>query len=205
VDDIFTLNKTRFLEFSKALIDLNVKWFCEARVDSIDDTILDQMVKTGCTTVNLGIESVEDKVLEKIKKKQTVAMAKEAIQKIHARHMKVKIYLIYGLPFESKDIVQKTMDFIRETKPDYVSLFTITPYPGTDMWDTPERYNIKHIDTDFNRYQHSIGGKKEELDWLPSIEYYDRTKEHLRYERNILKKFTMSWNGTMSCERERND
>lgn len=194
VDDIFTLDKSRFRIFSKELSTLNIKWFCETRVDSIDDVILDQMVASGCTTINLGVESVCDNVLIKIQKKQTILMVKEAIKKIHSKGLKVKVYLIYGLPFESADIVSRTKEFITDTNPDYVSLFTFTPYPGTDVWNNPSKYGIKNIDCNFEKYQHSVGAKIEERSWLSSIEYYDRTKEKMRVERNDLKRFTMNWN-----------
>jgi radical SAM superfamily enzyme YgiQ (UPF0313 family) len=104
------------------------------------------------------------------------------------------VYIIYGLPFEPVDIVLKTKNFIMDTNPDYVSLFTFTPYPGTDIWNNPSKYSIKSIDMNFDRYQHSVGEKEEEMDWLPCIEYHDRTKEKMREERNNLKRFTMIWN-----------
>lgn len=194
IDDIFTLNKERFREFSKALHELDIKWACEARINTVDDEILDEMIKNGCEAVDLGIESVNDLVLKKINKMQTSSMAKEAIARIKAKGLKVKIYLIYGLPFEPKDIVQQTIDFVRETDPDYVSLFTLVPYPGTDIWNNPKKYNIKNIITDFGKYQHSVGGVEEELKWLSNVEYFDRSREQMRDERNILKKFAMEWN-----------
>jgi len=194
IDDIFTLNKSRFREFSKILSGLDIKWICETRIDSLDDEILDQLLRGGCNFVDLGIESVDDFVLEKIQKQQNSAKAKASIAKIKSRGLKVKIYIIYGLPFEPKDIVQKTIDFIKETNPDYVSLFTLVPYPGTDIWNNPKKYNIKKIYNDFNVYQHSVGGIKEELSWLPVIEYNDRSREKMREERNVLKKYTMEWN-----------
>jgi len=194
VDDIFTLDTSRFKTFSKELSTLNIKWFCEARIDSMDDVVLDQMVLSGCTTVNLGVESVSDIVLNKIQKKQTISMVKNVIKKIHSKGLKVKIYLIYGLPFEPKDIVLQTKNFIEETNPDYISLFTFTPYPGTDIWNHPDKYGIKSIDLNFAKYQHSVGAKEEERLWLPPVEYYDRTREKMRDERNDLKQFTMDWN-----------
>lgn len=201
VDDIFTLNKERFKQFSDVLATLNIKWFCEARVDSIDDAILDQMVSTGCTSIDLGVESVDDIVLQKNQKNQTVAVIKQAIKKAQAKHLRVKLYLIYGLPFEPPDIVQKTIDFIQETNPDYASLFTLTPYPGTDIYNNPKKYNVKWMGLDFSKYQHSVGQKQGESEWLPCIEYFDRSREFMREERNRIKDFTLMWNKNKAQER----
>ena len=106
----------------------------------------------------------------------------------------MKTYLVYGLPFEPKDIVQQTIEFVEETDPDYVSLFTLVPYPGTDIWDNPQKYNVKSINKDFNTYQHSVGNTPEELTWLPVVEYKDRTREQMREERNLLKKYVLERN-----------
>lgn len=194
VDDTFTLNSSRFKRFSKAISKLDVKWLCDTRVNAVSDEVLDQMIDGGCAYVDLGIESVSDIVLDKVQKKQSSIKMKNAIAKIKSRGLKVKLYIIYGLPFETEDIVRQTIDFIEETDPDHVSLFTLVPYPGTDIWINPQKYNVKRIITDFGRYQHSVGGIEEELSWLPSIEYFDRSRERMREERNILKKFTIEWN-----------
>jgi len=194
VDDTLTLNKRRFKEISNALIPLDVKWICNTRIDAIDDEILDQMINSGCDYVDLGVESVDDDVLDKINKHQKIEDVERAIEKIKSKNLKVKVYLIYGLPFEPEDIVQKTIDFIEKNEPDHVSLFTLVPYPGTDICDNYEKYNIKKIYDDFNVYQHSVGGKKSELEWLPSIEYNDRSREFMRDERNTLKLYADNWN-----------
>ncbi len=194
VDDTLTLNRTRLKNLAEALSSLDVKWFCEARADTIDADILELMIEGGCTCVNLGVESVDDTVLLKINKKEDSDTMKRAIARVKSRGLKVKLYLIYGLPFEPRDIVQKTVDFIEETDPDIVSLFTFVPYPGTDIWNNPRKYNVKRIATDFSSYQHSVGVTDEERSWLPSIEYHDRSVEAMRDERNTLKAFTLKWN-----------
>jgi len=68
------------------------------------------------------------------------------------------------------------------------------PYPGTDIWNNPNKYNIKKIYDDFSVYQHSVGMIKEELTWLPSVEYNDRSREFMREERNKLKEYAENWN-----------
>ncbi len=201
VDDIFVLNKKRFLSFSQALSDLKIKWFCEMRMDSIDDMVLEHMVSSGCTTVDLGVESVDDNVLRGIQKKQTVDSMKKSIRRIQEKGLKIKIYLIYGLPFEPVNIVDKMVDFVEEVNPDSVSLFTFVPYPGTDIYKHPNKYNVKWMDSDFSRYQHSIGQIQEEQGWLPCVEYFDRGREKLREERNRIKKFTILWNEQKKRER----
>lgn len=194
VDDTLTLNKPRLKVLAAALAPLDVKWFCEVRADTLDEEILDLMIKAGCTSVDIGVESVDDTVLLKIGKKEDSDTMKRAIAKVKSRGLKVKIYLIHGLPFEPQDIVQKTIDFIEETDPDLVSVFTLVPYPGTDIWNNPHKYNVKKITTDFSAYQHSVGANEEQQSWLSNVEYHDRSLEKMRDERNVLKRFALAWN-----------
>ena len=194
VDDIFNLDKSRFRRVSEALSGLGVKWFGEMRVDSVDDKSLDQLVKSGCMMVDLGVESVDDGVLAGIQKNQTCEISRRAIAKVKSRGIKVKAYFIYGLPFEPPDIVERTIDFVEETQPDIISIFTLVPYPGTDIWNNPNQYGIKNLDVNFNRYQHAVGESEDERKWYPVIEYHDRSREQMREERNALKWFAMQWN-----------
>jgi len=203
VDDTLTLNKPRLRLLAKALLPLDVRWFCEVRADTLDDEILDLMIEAGCTSVDIGVESVDDTVLLNISKKEDSDTMKRAIVKAKSRGLKVKLYLISGLPFEPRNIVQKTIDFIEETDPDAVSVFTLVPYPGTDIWNNPDKYNIKKITTDFPAYLHSIGDSEEERARLPNVEYCDRSREQIRDERNALKKFALAWNQAKSPSRDK--
>ena len=194
VDDMFTLDMIRFKQVAKALHNLSIKWFCQTRVDAVKDEVLDLIVEAGGTMIDLGVESVDDLVLKIINKKQTISVVKDAITRIKKKNLKVKTYLIHGLPFEPEDIVQKTIDFIEETEPDLVSVFTLVPYPGTDIWNNPTKYGVKKFSSNFDRYQYSVGNNEDEQLWYPSVEYHNRSVEKIRKERNILKNFAMSWN-----------
>lgn len=194
VDDTFTLNKPRFRELAEVLSGLDISWKCNTRVDTIDDEILDYMIRSNCFLVELGVESVDNDTLARNRKSLTIEQAKQTIAMIKARGLKVKLFLIYGLPFEPADIVRKTIEFIEDTEPDSVTLSTFVPFPGTDIWNNPQDYNVKRIYKDFSQYQLSVGGFEKELAWLPNIEYNDRPREKLRAERNVLKRFALLWN-----------
>jgi len=179
---------------------LDISWKCNTRIDTIDEEILDYMIRSNCFLVELGVESVDNATLARNRKSLTVEQAKQTIAMIKARGLKVKLFLIYGLPFEPADIVRKTIEFIEDTEPDSVTLSTFVPFPGTDIWNNPQDYNVKRIFKDFSQYQLSVGGFEKELDWLPNIEYNDRSREKLREERNVLKRFALTWNGIKSLD-----
>jgi anaerobic magnesium-protoporphyrin IX monomethyl ester cyclase len=69
-DDTFTLNKARFLTICREIVKrrLNLRYYCQLRVDTIDEEIADGLAESGCITAALGIESGDEKILATLKK-----------------------------------------------------------------------------------------------------------------------------------------
>jgi anaerobic magnesium-protoporphyrin IX monomethyl ester cyclase len=69
-DDVFTLNRGRVLKICNEIRnrDLQFKWECLGRVDSIDEEISIAMKDAGCDRIYFGIESGNDSVLNIMKK-----------------------------------------------------------------------------------------------------------------------------------------
>ena len=63
-----------------------------------------------------------------------------------------------GLPTETDLDIELTADFINDNpEVDTFGLHMFQPFPGTDVWEHPEKYNIEiDKDTDFSDY-HTIG------------------------------------------------
>jgi len=194
IDDVFTLNKDRFLNLAGRLNKLGIAWTCNTRVDLLDVDIVDSMKKGGCTCIDLGVESIEDRVLKGIHKHQTVQNCVDAIELIKSKNIKVKVYIVSGLPFESDKIVQNTIEFIKKTNPDQVMLYTLIPYPGTDIWNNPDKYNVTELLKDFSLYRHYIGRDEKELTTMFNLSYKDKSFDELRNNRNKLKRFCNKWN-----------
>jgi len=194
MDDNFTLNRKYFKNISNELNRMNVFWRFHTRANQIDNEVLDVLESSGNTEVFIGLESCDDFVLDKINKKQKVLEVFNIVKNIKKRGLKFGFYIISGLPFEPPNIVDKTIDFIQTTNPDSVTIFTFVPLPGSDIWDNPSKYNIKSIDFDFSKYQTAVGDTEEERSRFHVVEYNDRSKEDLRYNRNRLKMFAMNWN-----------
>jgi len=58
-----------------------------------------------------------------------------------------------GLPFETWDTVQRLKDFIIKNKEyvDKYTLATLTPYPGSDIYNNPEKYDIIWMERDYDK------------------------------------------------------
>ena len=73
-EDHFTLNKQRTIDFCESLLKKNIEidWFCETRVDQLDDFEYQKLMKdAGCRVFYIGVESGSPRMLEFYKKGET--------------------------------------------------------------------------------------------------------------------------------------
>ncbi|MFH1623369.1 MAG: radical SAM protein, partial [Candidatus Aenigmatarchaeota archaeon] len=136
VDDNFMVNRSRVEAFCQLLMlnGIHVEWGCTARVDLVEDSLLDLMARAGCIEVGLGIESGSQKMLDIMKKRVTVEQAKKALA-IARKHIKVvgTAYII-GLPGETRETVEETIRFVEDAGVPPEVIFFATPYPGTELY-----------------------------------------------------------------------
>jgi radical SAM superfamily enzyme YgiQ (UPF0313 family) len=136
-DDTFDLGKKRILELCSEIKKrgLNIPWAAMSRADTLDQEMLDAMADSGMIAIKYGVESglqelVDgcDKHLDLKKVVETVKMTKKAGIKVH-------LTFTFGLEGETKETIQKTIDFALAQDPDSVQFSIITPFPGTRYYD----------------------------------------------------------------------
>jgi radical SAM superfamily enzyme YgiQ (UPF0313 family) len=97
------------------------------------------MKESGCAQVDFGVESGSQKVLDYIKKEIKCEDTKRAFALARQAGLRAGATVMVGVPNETKDDIQMTMDFLDEIKPDFVGPFFITPYPGTELYDMAKK------------------------------------------------------------------
>ena len=137
LDDTFTVAKKRFREFCELLseTDFRITWSCNSRVDSVDDELLKLMKATGCHSISYGIESGDEEMLERIKKRISLDQARTAIALTKKYGITCRASFMFGNPGETWETMQKTVQFALETMPDFVVFNIIRPYPGTEVYE----------------------------------------------------------------------
>lgn len=142
-DDNLTVNKSWFLKLCGVFNDLGVKWTLLSRPDTIDLEMLKKAKESGCQEAFFGFESGSQRMLKLMGRKNTLAQSKKAIDLCKEAGLKICAYMIFGFPGENEDSIDETIRFLKETKPDKARLSTFIPIPGTDVWNNPEKYNIR--------------------------------------------------------------
>lgn len=137
-EDHFTLNKPRVTEFCEGLIagDIKLKWMCETRVDQFDDKEYIKLIKrAGCEVVYIGVESGSPRMLEFMKKGETVEQFESSFRLLRDAGIKTYASFVVGAPTETEEDLQLTLGLLERIKPDYHSLNVYLGLPGSEFYD----------------------------------------------------------------------
>jgi hopanoid biosynthesis associated radical SAM protein HpnJ len=131
-DDTFNIRKERVLELCAKLKPLGFRWSCTARVHSDYET-LKAMSEAGARLLIVGFESGDPQILKNIKKGATVEMARRFVQDCKELGIAVHGDFIIGLPGETKESIQRTIDFAKELDTETIQVSIAHAYPGTEL------------------------------------------------------------------------
>ena len=137
VDDHFLLQPKRIEAICKGINDngINIRWGCEGRVDSTAQHLFPAMAKAHCRTVMFGIESGSQKVLDRLKKDQTLEQVEGAVNK--AKQAGIEIvhgFFVVGNPDETVEDMRATFDFAAKLRLDTFGFNRLCVYRGTPLW-----------------------------------------------------------------------
>lgn len=125
LDSLFTMPRQRLVALCEELIarEVRIRWICYARADDLSDIALCRLMKrAGCVQVQIGIESGNQGQLDRMNKRATVAEGARALVNCHETGLVTFVSLILGFPGETDATLRDTLDFVRETGPDFTYL-----------------------------------------------------------------------------------
>lgn len=142
-DDNLVNNKKRLTKLCALFKEAGVKWRGSVRVFPNSVEMYQMMKDSGCEELSFGIESGDQKVLSLMNKGVTVSQNFKAISNAKKAGILVRALMMMGTPGETRDTLYANMSFVELAKPDMVSLKMFVPYPGTDIYNNPEKYKCK--------------------------------------------------------------
>lgn len=153
-DDCFTLVPRWLFKLCDELEELEVYFRCITRADRMSKEVAKRLYKAGGRDVSFGTESGSNKVLEINNKLMTVEENEKAYRNAKEAGLTTICNLIFGLPGEDKKTCQETKKFLSHNRKfiDVVNLGIFVPYPGTDVWNNPDKFNVEILTKDFEKY-----------------------------------------------------
>lgn len=151
-DELFLFNKKHFLKLSSLLKerDYGFNIWCYSRVDTCKKEYLEPLKEAGVNWLALGIEN-PDQVLRKdfVKGGFQEIRILDLIKEIQSADISVGGNYIFGLPPDTKESMQNTLNFALENFTEYVNFYPSQALPGSPLykkavekgWKLPERYS----------------------------------------------------------------
>ena len=138
-DDNIVIKKQFFKKLLRIIIesDLGLTFSIGAfAIFNLDDEVLKLMVDAGCRSVNIAIESGNQRVMDEIVKKPLqLESVQPLIEKLHDAGLSVLANFIIGFPNETWTEIRESIAFAENCGADYVKIFVAVPLKGTIMWD----------------------------------------------------------------------
>lgn len=143
VDDEFVMKKGFINEFCRLVRETNLgfTWGCSGRANLMTEEMIATMANSGCVLIGYGIESGSQKMLDIMKKRVTVEQAKQAVRLTQKYIGWADCSFMIGIPGETRETIQETIDFCKELNLVPEVIFFATPYPGTELYELAKARN----------------------------------------------------------------
>lgn len=157
-DDTFNLDRQRVFKICELINTKGLKfsWSCQGRVDCLTKELAKEMAKAGCWQICFGLESGSQEMLDKMKKNISLEAAEKAVREAKNAGLETKGFFILGLPGETKQTIQQTINFARRLPLDLAQFSLATPFPGTVF---KEQVQNQLKTAGFSSFQQMYSGK----------------------------------------------
>lgn len=157
IDDNFAGSPAHTRRLLCAIRGLGIKWNAAVTTAILNDLeLLDLMAETGCQSLFIGFESINDSALRAVNKPNRFAQYERLIGEIHKRGMMINASMVFGLDGDDKTVFDNTLAWLEKHKIETLTSHILTPYPGTALYRRMEqagrivnrdlaKYNTAHV------------------------------------------------------------
>lgn len=158
VDDNFRLGAGDLNDVCRIFLNegLPLRWMTMVRASTLKDVDAELLRRSGCVEVQLGLESADPGILEKMNKKSDPGLYRQVVQRLLQAGINCSCYFIFGFPGETHETALRTREFIKNMQHPELegtlmwSLFPFCLYPLSPIYEigARERYGLEgHLRT----------------------------------------------------------
>lgn len=154
-DDHFLLDGERINKICTGIIErkLDFRWGCEGRVDSVAVDQLPIMSKANCKFLAFGIEAGAQKVLNRLKKRQSLEQVELAISEAKRQGIeRVHGFFLIGSPDETEQEIMSSFRLAARLKLDTFGFNRLCVYRGSLLWKEYVDRAIIDDDRDWDKW-----------------------------------------------------
>jgi radical SAM superfamily enzyme YgiQ (UPF0313 family) len=127
------------------------------------------MADAGARLLIVGFESGDPQILKNIKKGATIEMGRTFVQNCKKVGIRVHGDFIIGLPGETKDTIEKTIEYAKEIDCETIQVSMAHAYPGTELYDQGMREGFLATEAVTDAMGHQ----------LPHLQYPGLSREYM--------------------------
>ncbi len=142
-DDTFVMDKERLKEIIWLLKGKDFKFRCFSRANLLTKEVCTLLKEMNVIEVGVGIESGSNEILKLNMKGTSREQNFQAVKNLREVGIRIKAFIIVGLPGETKQTINDTRSWIEIAEPDDIDFSIFQPLPGSDVFKNPSKYNIK--------------------------------------------------------------
>lgn len=148
-DETFTVNKKMTHQLCLALQERgDVIYNAQTRLGSMyNRELMDDLYKSGCRWLEVGIESIDQTVSNQLKQKTNLSQMRDKLLMARDAGIPICSYIIHGLPTQTIDDMLRSADAVAELIAEGLLHATyynmLVPYPGTKMYNNPEEFDMR--------------------------------------------------------------
>ena len=136
-DDHFLIKRERISAICRGIIErkLEFRWGCEGRADSAAVDQFGLMSEAHCNFLAFGVEAGTQKVLDRLKKKQTLEQVEQAVRQAKRHGIgRVHGFFVVGSPGETAADIRASFRFAARLELDTFGFNRLCAYRGTPLW-----------------------------------------------------------------------
>ena len=163
-DDTFTIKEDRCRRISDVLASYGMRWRATTRVNLKNPDLFHYMSSKGCTELGFGIEHGSARMLKAMNKGTTPEANELGVKMCQEAGMFARAFLMIGFPGETEESIEEMKEWVDRVRPDAVTFSIFQPFPGSAVWNYPEKFGVHIPDGSFDRFwQLGLEGTEDEL------------------------------------------
>lgn len=142
IDELFSHNKERLIEFCNRIKPYKVGWDVQMRVCDVDEDLIRLMRESGCALISYGLESGSQRVLDSMRKKTKVEEIVRAVDITYRGGIQVQGAYIFGDAAETRQTAVETISLWLQQRHIGIGMWPIELYPGTPLYHSAVKRGI---------------------------------------------------------------
>lgn len=153
-DDTFTVFHDRTKRIAEGFKEIGLRWVCESRVNTVDREVINTLAESGCFSIQFGVESGSQKILDSIGKGITIEQVRKAVRWCLEAGIQPVCSFMVPHPEDTWETIGETERFMEELRRLGVQLFVslTTPFPGTVLYENASELGLRFITDDTDNF-----------------------------------------------------